>query len=979
MATTNEVAPPPLHRLTVDHMQAPIGLAVRRPTLSWVVGDLPSPRQHEVEVYRIDPTTGQETPAWLSGWRDGPGAPWLKWEGEDLLSDSDYRWQVRIRSGEITTDWVSSTFSTSLLSVIEDEGGAEKARGMTDSGRSVPTGREGDPGTATPWVCPTQTPVTLESGITIEALFSGGAPATPPEERLHPVKLVRQDLNIAQHHGPLVRARLFSSAHGVYEMSINGHRIGNTIFAPGWTTYQSFTEFEVHDVTDILASSSTHTLGLTLGDGWYAGRISILGTSAHYGRLLSAWWQLRLTYADGTTEILTPNDSARSLEGGPLRYSDLLIGELRDDRFATALTGWDQPGFDDSTWDPVRILEPDQIECPTRLTPFRGEVVTAVREIPAVEVLTTPAGEVVVDFGQVIAGRVRLQAYGPEGTTITLEHSEHLDKEGNFFSNVQGPNKDQKDRWILAGTGTPDAPEIYEPTFTFHGFRYVKVSGGAHPLTADHAVAVVISNDIAPLIDFRCSDPDLERLHRNVEWSQRANFLSIPTDCPQRERVGWTGDIQVFAPTAAHNGEVHSFLARWLKILRCDQHADGAVPIISPFPPGLAAFADTPGIGEINYSAGWGDAIIRVPLALWERCGDSDTLAACWDSMQRWVQFQTREAETLLPQRLRNDSADPASGWEALDKETTARHRLLWNSRKHFGDWLAPSTLRPGAAQRFGAGPEVELSPILVAPEFTSEFVASAFHAEALRCMAEIATVLGKDAEATTYRQRWEEVRAAVSAEYIDSRGYIHPDLQGLYVLALAFDLVEAEKRDAVADHLIRLIEDADTHLDTGFLSTPFLLDVLEECGRADLAWSLLAQDTIPSWLYQVREGATTIWESWDAVAPDGTVGPMSFNHYAFGAVDDWLIRRIAGVAPTAPGYQQVTLAPLANTPVTSSNVVLHTPYGELRFAWERTDEEWSYQVHLPSGVEGALIYPDGRQHKVRGPSAETLSFPATH
>lgn len=994
-APTDGVPPTPVC-LTVDHQHSPLGVAVPRPVLAWQVPGAAPAVAHEVEVRRLDPVTGTAVgpPVWATGRvevTDPPMNPWLPYDGEPLVSDCDYAWRVRIWTrpvaagtampggtepgpsapppADVASAWAESTFSTSLL---------------------------GPDDVVAPWVKPEQTPVEPEPPVSFETLFAP-QDRPPAGERLHPVKLVRQDLRLGG--APITRARLYSSAQGVIELRIDGRRVGDTVLAPGWTSYDVRTEFEVHNVTDLLrepdggilddsGTPGTHTLGLLLGDGWFGGRMTITGESAQYGTLLRAWWQLSLTRADGTHEVggadsprATP---PRSTESGPIRYSDIMVGEKRDDRLATADAGWDRPGFDDDAaaqtavrattaqsrpWAPARIVPAAELYPPAPLEPFRGEPVRRLAELPVVEVLTTPAGQTVLDFGQVIAGRVRLSVpdgVGRAGREIVLEHSEHLAADGTFFSNVQGPNKDQRDVWVLAGTGMPEAPEVYEPTFTFHGFRYVRVTGYPGELRPGAATAVVVGSDLEATGRFACSDPRLNRLHNNVVWSQRANFLSIPTDCPQRERVGWTGDIQVFAPAATNNAEVHGFLARWLRNLRADQRPDGRIPIVSPFPPSMAALEGQPGIGGIVAAAGWGDAIIRVPLALWERYGDVDTLAASYGAMRAWVEMQTEQAATELPPRLRGgewDDADRTGGreaWAALSGEDAARQRLLWNSRLHFGDWLAPSTLASDSPDA-----------VMVAPRLTSEFVGAAFHTEALRTLSRVARVLGHEEDAVAFRARWEEVRAAVGAEYVQPDGSMSPDLQGMYVLALAFDLVPEGLRAAAVGHLVRLVHEAGDHLDTGFLSIPFLLDVLEGAGRADVAWRLLMRDTVPSWLYEVEEDATTIWESWSAVAPDGTVGAMSFNHYAFGAVDDWMFRRLAGIEAAEPGFRRVRVAPLVDGPVDWAEGERLTPYGLVRVRWERCGEgdldaaptarpRVRYEVELPAGVAGELVGPDG-------------------
>lgn len=841
-------------RLTVDHLASPTGVAVERPVLAWQVPGTEPASAYELEVRRIDPATGASVApaAWATGRVEVPAppmVPWLPYDGEPLASDTDYTWRVRVwrRVGDSPSPWAEARFSTSLLHPADD--------------------------VVADWVEPAQTPAEPEPPIDFTAVFSEDGEQhawEPAGERLKPVKLIRQELRLehpddaapaapkdgaAPSEPPhLTRARLFTSAQGVLDVTIDGETVGDSVLAPGWTSYLDYAELDVHDVTAALAAPGPHALGIRLADGWFAGRTGALGEAVQYGTVLRAWWQLSLTWSDGATAVLGPDSSARSTEDGPLRYSDILVGERRDDRLAAAVAGWERPGFDDAGWDAVRLVpaverEPRRLDPATRLEPFRGTPALRVMELPVSEVITTPAGETVLDLGQVIAGRIRLSAVGPVGTEIVLEHSEHLAEDGTFFSNVVGPNKDQRDVWVLAGTGAPGAPEVYEPAFTFHGFRYVRVTGYPGELRAGDAVGVVIASDLETTGSFECSDPRLTRLHENVVWSQRANFLWIPTDCPQRERTGWTGDAQVFAPAATNNAEVHAFLSRWMRNVRADQREDGSVLGISPWPPLMSAQEGMPGPGGIVVSAGWGDAVVRVPLALWERYGDTASLAENLEAMRAWVAHQARQAGELLPERLRTDPDDPRSGWESLSEAEAAHQRLVWNGHLSFGDWLTPSTLASDAPL-----------PIMEAPRRTSELTGSAYHAEALRSLARIEQALGHEAEAAELRERWEVVRRTVCEEYVRDDGAVGTGLQGEAVLVLALDLVpDPALRARVADRLDALVRANGNHLDTGFLSTPFLLDALIDADHEDTAWAVLTQTTMPSWLYEVEEGATTI------------------------------------------------------------------------------------------------------------------------
>jgi alpha-L-rhamnosidase len=901
-----------LTHLTVEHLVEPLGLATLEPRFGWVLdaAAVRGVRQtaYELEVYREE----EDQPSWTTGRVVSTQSVLVEYAGPELLSGIRYAWRVRVwceaeERREAVSAWAASWFETSLVDPA--------------------TWRAG-------WVEPAQATVVNDGATSFGDIF-GYRSTTPPEERLHPAQYLRQNFELAERP---VRGRLYATARGVYQPELNGRPVGDQVLAPGYSSYDKEIAFQTYDVTDLLEPGA-NVIGVVLGDGWYAGRISILGRSTQYGDRLQASWQLLATYADGRTDTVVSDDTVRSTTG-PIRYSDLFVGERHDGRLD--IGAWSTPGYDDTAWTPVTTVDGGD----TTLVPFVGEPVRRVLELPIATVLRTPKGETVVDVGQVIAGRVRLRVTGPEGTEVTLEHSETLDAEGNYFDNIVGPNKDQTDVYVLAGH--PEG-ETWEPLFTFHGFRYVRVTGWPGELAADALTAVVIASDLPLTGDFACSDRALTQLHRNTMWSQRANFLAVPTDCPQRERAGWTGDIQVFAPTAATNMGVAPFLSRWLDNLRADQHADGLVPIIVPMPPALQQLFDalTPDYRgmdrdflEIQAAAGWSDAVLMVPWTLYQRYGDRRVLEDNHAAMQEWVAFQTRGAQEKLPRRL--------TGVE-LSEEQRRRQSLLWSGEPNFGDWLTPSTLRDA---------EHHEQAMMVAPHVTGELVGAMFGAESLRLLGEIAAVLGRHDDAAEYALRAKEVREAFMAEYVGPDGRLPVDMQGVYVLVLTFGLVPEDRHSVVVDRLVDLVHAADDHLDTGFLSVPYLLDVLWDTGHRELAWRLLRQDTVPSWLYEVRMGATTIWESWDSVAPDGSVGPTSLNHYAFGCVDDWLYRRVAGLQAASPGYAEAIIAPHLDSGLDWVAAHHDTPYGRLAVAWQARDGAVDLTVTVPANTSATLRLP---------------------
>ena len=872
--------------LRVEYLRAPIGLGTRVPRFSWVV-------DHAQDAYELDVSAGDRV-VWATGVVDSDEASLIDYAGQLLTSDTGYTWRVRSRAGDAWTPWAASAFDTALL--------------------------DADDWVAA-WIEPAQEDAVVERWSIVDWI-RGLGPDTPPEERLRPPQLLRQVFPVRD---GLVRARLHATARGVYSAFVNGERAGDEVLAPGSDAYARRISVQTYDVTGALGSGE-NVLGFALADGWWAGRLGLTGSSAQFGTRTSAIWQLHLDYGDGTTDVVASGGDVTAARG-PWAYADLFVGERFDRRAVPA--GWDRPGFDDRGWTPVAEIGRDH----DALRPFSGEPIRRVLERDPIQIVETADGTV-VDFGQVLVGRVRLRLRDTApGQRVVLEHTETLAADGSWFANIVGINKEQTDIFVAAG-----GDDEWEPEFTFHGFRYARVTGLSGPLRADDIVAVVIASDLEQTGSFAASDARLDRLHQNVVWSQRGNFLSVPTDCPQRERAGWTGDIQAFVGAASNNAQVVPFLSRWLDNLRADQLSDGRIPIFSPRSPFDAeAAAAAEGIGSIVSAAGWSDAIATVPWVLYERYGDRRVLEDNYDALLRWVEYQRVTAATEVP---------PALAAVELPEERRRAQALLYNTGLHFGDWLTPSTMEGKPMHE----------AVMVAPTLTSEYLAPMFQAQTLTLAARTAAVLGRDADAADLTHRAVRVRDAFAAEYVDAGGDLPVRLQGLYVLALAFDMVPAPLRGRTAERLVELVRERGDRLDTGFLSTPYLLDVLCDHGSPDVARALLWQSGLPSWLYEVDHGATTIWEAWDAIAPDGRIRPMSFNHYAAGSVDDWLYRRVAGIRSTSPGYRTVVIEP--DFAIGVDHVAAHvgTPRGRLRVEWMRAGDAASVAVEVPYGVGATLV-----------------------
>ncbi|WP_327010277.1 glycoside hydrolase family 78 protein [Dactylosporangium sp. NBC_01737] len=667
-----------------------------------------------------------------------------------------------------------------------------------------------------------------------------------------------------------VSARLYASAHGVYELELNGRRVGDDVLAPGWTSYHHRLRYQTFDVTGHL-TAGRNAVGAWLADGWFRGRLGFRGgRRAVYGEHTGLLAQLEIRCADGSTHVIAGDGTWRGAPG-PIHTTGLYDGEHHDAR--REHDGWSSPGFDDAGWSPATVLAFD----PGTLVAPDGPPVRRTELLRPVEVSTSPSGRTIVDFGQNLTGRLRIRVSGPAGTTVVLRHAEVL-QDGELYVR---PLREAAavDSYTLRGGGT----EEWEPRFTVHGFRYAEVTGWPGELTADDVTAVVCHTDMRRTGWFECSDPLLQRLHDNVVWSMRGNFLDVPTDCPQRdERLGWTGDLAVFAPTATFLYDCAGMLTSWLADLAAEQGELGTVPFYVPWVELL---------GPALPAAVWGDVAVVAPWILHERYADTGVLRAQYPSMTAWV----------------DQVADLAG-----------EHRL-WDTGFQFGDWLDPA-----------APPEQP-----AAARTDAHLVATAAHAHSARLLAEIAALLGEAGDHLRYTAHAAAVAEAFNDEYVTPSGRLASDAQTAYALALTAGLLsKEEQRDRAGRRLVELVRSEGYHVGTGFAGTPLICDALSGVGAHDTAYHLLLQRECPSWLYPITMGATTMWERWDSMLPDGTVNPgdmTSFNHYALGAVADWLHRTVAGLAPGAPGYRGVTVRPRPGGGLTHAAATHDSPYGRIR------------------------------------------------
>ncbi|WP_421355070.1 family 78 glycoside hydrolase catalytic domain [Microbacterium phosphatis] len=757
-------------------------------------------------------------------------------------------------------------------------------------------------------------PVPVEAGLLDPALWTARmiSPTLPPAgEGGEPAALLRGEVEVP---ADVVRARLRATAHGVMALSLNGAPVGDDVLHPGWTTYARRLRYRTWDVTEALRPGA-NAIGVHLADGWFRGYLGFGGRRDVYGDRTAALVQLEVTLADGSVRTYGTDEGWRSTLG-PLTRADLYGGETYDAR--RERRGWDTPGFDDADWDAVAVVPYDAA---TLVAPD-GPPVRRVETLTPVETIATPSGRTILDFGQNLVGRLRVRVpRAAAGTAITLRHAEVL--EHGELGTRPLRAADATDEIVSDGTAF-----TYEPAFTFHGFRYAEVTGWPGELDPTAFVAVVTHTDMRRTGTFAASDPLLSRLHENVVWGMRGNFLDVPTDCPQRdERLGWTGDLQVFAPTAAYLYDTGGMLAGWLKDLAADQFDDGNVPVYVPW------FVADEKMPPLDAEAGWGDAATVVPWTLYERYGDAGVLRRQWRSMKAWTdRFAARGGPELAF----------ASGFS-------------------FGDWLdaaAPDD-QPWAAR-------LPWQPVAVA-----------YLAQSARIMRDAAAVLDEPGDEARYEALFERARARFRDEYLTPSGRAAFASQTAYALAIRFDLLDEAQRAHAGELLAQQVLADGFRIGSGFLGTPHVCDALADTGNGAAAWELLMQRECPSWLYAVTMGATTIWERWNSMLPDGSINPgdmTSFNHYALGAVADFLQRRVAGLAPAAPAYRRIRVAPLPSPHLTWASTTHETPYGSAAVGWTLEGEAFSLVVTIPPSTEAEVLLPDGSDPVTIGSGTHTFS-----
>ncbi|TMM52005.1 alpha-L-rhamnosidase [Maribacter algarum] len=844
-------------KLVCEYHKNPVGIDVEKPRLSWqIISESQNWMQSAYEIRVADSKKELQSGKnliWSSGKVESDQSVNVVYVGPALKSMQRVYWQVRV--------WNNKNKASS-------------------------------------W----SAPAFWEMGILDSSLWTASYIAMEDittEKKSHPAQYFRNEFKTSK---PIKSAKVQVTALGLYELYLNGKKVGNDLFTPGYTTYNKRLQYQTYDVTNMLQTNNA--IGAIVGDGWYRGNIGWKGDYAFYGKQLGLLVQLNINYTDGTSETVVSNGDWKA-SYGPILESDIYNGELYDARLE--MDGWAESGFLDDQWTKVQILEHSK----EILAAPQGPAVKAIEEIKPKELITTPKGEIVFNLGQNIVGWARMKVKGKAGDKVTLKFAEVLDKEGNFYTTNLRAAK-ATDTYILKGEGE----EVFEPHFTNHGFRYIQVIDYPGDLSLDDITGVVIHSDIKPTGNFTTSDPMINQLQSNIQWGQKDNFLDIPTDCPQRdERAGWTGDAQVFSMTAAYNFDVAAFYTKWLKDLALDQHENGLVPNVIP-----DILTGAKGVAAKGGATGWADAAVIIPWTVYQSYGDKRILEEQYESMKGWVDYMAKE------------SGDD----------------YLWNNNKHWhwGDWLAFDANNPAYN---GSVTEKDL-------------IATAYAYYSTTLLSKTAAILGKTKDVDNYKALKKNIKEAFVEEYITPNGRLVSHTQTAYALALSFDLIPENLIEEAGAYFAQDVEKFG-HLTTGFLGTPLLCTTLSKIGRDDLAFMLLNRKEFPSWLYPITMGATTIWERWDTQKPDGTIieGMNSFNHYSYGAVGEWMYNYIGGlrIDPENPGYKHILFHPHPGGGLTSANAEFLSVYGKIKSNWEIKGNDFSYEIVIPANTTATITLPE--------------------
>jgi alpha-L-rhamnosidase len=858
-------------RLRCEYLVNPLGLDEVRPRLSWnIESDRRGARQVAWRV-RVASSAAHlargEADLWDSGRVADDRTVHIEYDGVPLVSRLACHWRVQVwdeQGGTATSQLAFWTMGLLQPSDWQAHWIAADPEYLTRTEHAIQPTRV-EPGTP-PW---------LRKAFTIQ--------------------------------GSVRRATLYASARGLFDLHLNGRAVSRDVFAPEWTDYRKRIHYRTYDVT-ALVQPGANALGAVLGDGWYSGYVGWQETRGRYGLQNSLLVQLEIEWEDGTRQTVVTDHSWRCA-AGPILCSDFMMGETYDAR--QELTGWDEPRYDDSGWSPVVLVEPPGVP----LVAQRSEPAGVIETIDPVSVNEIKPGVFLYDLGQNISGWVRLHVQGPAGTKVTLRHGERLNPDGTLYTENLRRAK-ATDVYVLRGQGE----EIWEPRFTFHGFQYVELTGLPGGPEEGAVTGCVVHSATAAAGRFECSHPGINRLWRNALWSQKGNFLSVPTDCPQRdERLGWMGDAQVFLRTATYNMDVAAFFTKWMSDVEDAQTPDGIFPDTAPR---LREEENFVGLDGLGGAAGWADAGVIVPWTIWRVYNDRRIIERHYNAMVAWLDY----IERTNPDGVRRNQ--------------------LGNN---YGDWLcipSDTTFRTQSPMK--------------------TLLATAYWADDAAKLARMAREIGRREDAERFQAVFERVRAAFQREFLRDQGRLAVETQTAYLLALAFDLLPAGVRPLAVEHLVENIKGLDWHLSTGFIGISHLNPTLTAVGRPDVAWRLLLNEDYPSWLYPVRHGATTIWERWNGWTEEkGFFNPQmnSFNHYSLGSVGEWLYRCVAGIEldPEVNAFQRFRIRPYPGGELKYAQATYQSLQGKIESRWERQDKAFVLRVIIPANTCARVYVPSDK------------------
>ncbi len=854
---------PPTH-LTCESLVDPLGLDRPTPRLSWWVNDQRhDAMQHAYQIHVASDAAllGDQPDLWDSGKVDSDQSHFVHYAGPTLTSRQRCYWSVRTWDGDgQVSDWAeSAVFEMGLLDPNDWQA---------------------------QWI---------------------GSETCGDEKTFPPAPMLRKAFELST---TPKQARLYITALGLYDCTINGQAVTNDLLRPGWTDYDKRLIYQVYDVTALLAQGD-NVIGSMLGDGWYAGRVGWIKTRQTYGQKPQLLAQLEITDCDGKQTIINSDGTWKTADG-PIRSNDLLMGEDYDANFEQS--AWDTAAFDDAAWADVKLMDAPTIP----LVAVRGPAVRQTEQLfPVADPTEIEKGTYVFDLGQNMVGWCHIRLTGKPGQKITFRYAEILKPDGTMYvENLRSARA--TDTFTFGKDGVCD----WQPRFTFHGFRYVEISGLDQAPSRDAITGIVIHSDTPKTGEFTCSNELVNQLQRNITWGQRGNFLEVPTDCPQRdERLGWTGDAQVFIRTAAFNMDVAGFFNKWFDDMVDAQTDKGTIPAV--IPNRCVTFREERESPGFDGGPAWADAAVICPWTMYLCYGDTDLIVERYDMLKSFVDAMHDRSHELI-------RCDPR-----YTKETC------------FGDWLNHNAVT------------------------SNDLIGTAFMAYCTKLFAKMAKAIGKCDDAKHYAQMSEQIRQAFCHHFVTPAGRLANQTQTAYLLALHFDLLPEDQRQFAADRLAADFKHRGTHLSTGFVGSPYINLVLTRFGYLDLAYELLNQDTFPSWLYPVTQGATTIWERWDSWHHERgfqDVGMNSFNHYAYGAIGAWLYQTVAGIEidPDNPGYKHILIAPQPGGGLTHAKGKIDSVYGEIVSSWQIDDAGvFTLNVTIPANTTATVTLPDGQTHEV--------------